>query len=275
MLVALFNAVKVESISLKSSFSVIAGAVSSATRRLASIRTLGVSVSQSATVLAVAGNWGSELTELIPLSLVIALSPLTIIPTVLVLRTPRARPAGLAFTAGWLISLAGLTAVFVAFSSLLGGLHKAPPAWASWLRIVAGSALIGFGIYRWLTRHSHTEMPAWMRSFTDMTPRRAAVAAIAMAVARPEVLFTCAAAGLAVGSAGLGRTGAWLAAAVFVAVAASSVAVPALAYASAGDHLDEPLTRLKDGMERHHAASTAAVLAIIGVMVTYHGIDAL
>ena len=42
------------------------------------------------------------LTELIPLALVVALSPLSIIPAVLVLHTPRPRPTGLAFLpAGW------------------------------------------------------------------------------------------------------------------------------------------------------------------------------
>jgi hypothetical protein len=47
---------------------------------------------------------GSVLTELIPLALVVALSPLSIIPAVMVLHTPR--PTGLAFLAGWLIGLA-------------------------------------------------------------------------------------------------------------------------------------------------------------------------
>ena len=62
------------------------------------------------------------LTELIPLALVVALSPLSIIPAVLVLHTPRPRPTGLAFLAGWLIGLAALRAIFIEVSSLLGGL---------------------------------------------------------------------------------------------------------------------------------------------------------
>ena len=53
-------------------------------------------------------KWGSVLTELIPLALVVALSPLSIIPAVLVLHTPRPRPTGLAFLVGWLVGLAGV-----------------------------------------------------------------------------------------------------------------------------------------------------------------------
>ena len=84
-------------------------------------------------------SWGSVLAELIPLALVVALSPLSIIPAVLVLHTPRPRPAGLAFLTGWLVGLAALTTIFVGVSSMLGGLNAAP-TWASWLRIVVGAA---------------------------------------------------------------------------------------------------------------------------------------
>jgi anti-sigma factor RsiW len=66
-----------------------------------------------------------------------------------------------------------------------------------------------------------------------------------------------------------------LAAAFFVAVAASSVAVPILAYAAAGDRLDDTLARLKDWMDKNNAALLAAVLVVIGAMILYHGIDAL
>lgn len=220
-------------------------------------------------------DWVSAATGLVPLALVIALSPLTVIPAVLVLHTPRPRQTGLAFAVGWLAGLTGLTVLFVAVSGLLGGLRQTPPAWSSWLRIVVGALLIGFGIYRWLIRHRHTDMPRWLRSFTSMAPLRAGVTALVLAVARPEVPLMCAAAGLAIGSAGVGRADAWGAAALFVAVAASSVVGPVAAYLAAGDRLDGALTRLKSWMEQQHAALLAVILIVIGAMVVYNGIHAL
>ena len=97
--------------------------------------------------------------QTIPLALVVALSPLSIIPAVLVLHTPRPRQAGVAFLVGWLIGLTALTAIFVEVSSLAGGLGAKPPGWASWLRIVVGAALIVFGIYKWLTRKKSEHSP--------------------------------------------------------------------------------------------------------------------
>jgi hypothetical protein len=226
-------------------------------------------------LLPMAGSWGTVLTGLTGLGLVIALSPITVIPAVLVLQAPRPRPSGLAFLGGWVLGLAALTALSVGASGLLGGLDKAPPRWTSWLRVVLGSALILFGIYRWLTRHRHTESPAWMRSFATINPVRAAVTALALVVIRPDVLLICVPAGLAIGGGGLGVTGDWIAAAIFVAIAASTVAVPILAYAAAGHRLDDTLARVKDWMDRNNAALMAAILVVVGLLVLYHGIDAL
>lgn len=212
--------------------------------------------------------------ELIPLALVIALSPLSIIPAVLVLHSDRPRPAGLAFLAGWLVGLSALTALFIGISGLLGGLGDQPPAWASWLRVIVGVALIVFGLFRWFTRHSKPHQMPGTRHLTDSGPGKLAGIGALLTVANPKVLFICAAAGLAIGSAELGNS-VPVAAALFVAVSASTVAAPILAYAVAGERLDPALDRLKVHMERHNAAMVAAILVIIGLMVLYKGIHGL
>lgn len=219
------------------------------------------------------GSWGTVLTELIPLALVIALSPLSIIPAVLILQTPRPRPTALAFMAGWLIGLGALTAIFVAVSGAIGGFEK-PPSWASWLRIVIGAALIVFGLVRFARRHSSSHQPKWLRNLTTLGPGRAAGTAAVLTVANPKVLFICVAAGLAIGSAGLGSA-VWIAVVYFGAIAGCSVAVPILAYAVSGGRLDDPLARLKDWMERNHATLMAAILVVIGLLVLYKGIHTL
>lgn len=222
-----------------------------------------------------AGSSGSLLAGLIPLALVVAVSPLTIIPAVLVLHTPRPRPTGLAFLGGWLFGLAAATALFIEGSGALGGFHDSPARWAMWLRVVLGSALIAFGIYQWLTRHAHTESPKWMRSFATISPTRAGITALVLVVVRVEVLAMCLAAGLAVGTSPVSAAAKTMCAVFFVAVSASTVAIPILAYVGAGDALDGPLERLKVWMEKNHGALLAAILVLIGLMVLYKGIHAL
>ena len=215
------------------------------------------------------------LAELVPLALVVALSPLSIIPAVLVLHSPRPRPTGLAFLAGWLAGLAVVTQIFVEVSNVLGGGLDKPPGWASWVRIVAGGALVVFGVYKWFTRARSDHSPKWMSSFAKITPARAVVTAMVLVVVNPKVLFMCAASGLAIGTEGLGRSGAALGVLYYVALAASTVALPVLAYAVSGDRLDQPLTLLKDWMEAQHAALVAGILVVLGLLVVYKGLHGL
>jgi hypothetical protein len=226
-------------------------------------------------LLPVAGNWGPVLAKLIPLALIIALSPITVIPAVLVMHAPRPRPASLAFLGGWLLGLAALTAVFIGASDLLGDLHKAPPTWASWVRVALGTALIAFGMFRWLTRHRQSDTPRWMRPFAKLTPVRAGLTGVALAPLRPEVVIVSATAGLIIGTGGFGVAGGWISGAAFVAISASTVAIPILAYIGAGGRLDDQLTRLKDWMEQNHAALEGAIMVVIGLLVLYNGIHAL
>jgi threonine/homoserine/homoserine lactone efflux protein len=221
------------------------------------------------------GNWGSVLTDLIPLALVIALSPLSIIPAVLVLDTARPRPTGLAFLTGWLFGLAVLSSIFLEVSSLAGGLRERPPSWASWLRIAVGAALIVLGLVRWSRRNKSAHTPGWMSSMKKFTPGRALLVSAALTVVNPKVLFICAAAGLAIGTAGLRAPGTWGAVVWFILIAGSTVAIPILAYAVAGSRLDEPLAKLKDWMERKHSVLIAVILVAIGLMVLYKGIHGL
>jgi threonine/homoserine/homoserine lactone efflux protein len=215
------------------------------------------------------------MTELIPLALVVALSPLSIIPAVLVLHSPAPRPTGLAYLAGWLVGLAVLTQIFVEVSNVLGGGLDKPPGWASWVRIVAGGALVVVGTYKWLTRGRSDHSPKWMNGFAKITPAKALVTAIVLVVANPKVLFMCAAAGLAIGTEGLGRSGATLGVLYYVAMAGSTVALPILAYAVSGDRLHQPLTRLKDWMEAQHAALVAGIVIVLGLLVLYKGLHGL
>ncbi|HEY3995038.1 MAG TPA: GAP family protein [Mycobacterium sp.] len=223
-----------------------------------------------------AGNWVPVLTKLIPLGLVVALSPITVIPAVLVLHAPRPRPAGLAFLAGWVLGLVALTAAFTEASGLLEGLRpQTPPPWVSWLRVVFGLALIGYGLFSWFTRNRHTKTPGWLRTFSKLTPLRAALTGAALAPLRPEVLILSAAAGLAIGTERLRVPAAVTVGAIFVVISASTVAIPILAFVGAGDRLDDALERLKAWMEKNHGAMMAVILVVIGLIVLYNGIHAL
>lgn len=221
------------------------------------------------------GSWAAMLGQLIPLALVVAISPLTIIPAiVLVLQSERARATGLAFMSGWLAGLALTTAVFVQVPRLLDGLNRPAPTWAAWVRIGVGLVLIALGVGRWLTRHMVTKQPAWMNRMSRLSPAGAGAIAVGLILVNPKVLVMNAAAGLVIGAASLATTGTSAAVAYYTAIAGSSVLVPILAYAVAGERVDHQLERLKRWMERQHAVLMAGLLGAIGLLLVYTGIRA-
>lgn len=217
----------------------------------------------------------SDLAELIPMALVIAISPLSIIPGVLMLNTPRPKPTSLAFLAGWLLGIVVVTGAFVGGADASNDGLSSKPGWAPYVRIFIGVALIAFGLYRWVTRHRVMHNPKWLQSMTSIKPPRAFLTGILLTVANLKVFAMCAAAGAAIGTAALGRVGAWQAVLLFTALAASSVAIPTLAYQVAGERLDEPLSRLQVWMERNHSALIAGILLVIGAALLYKGIHAI
>jgi len=219
-------------------------------------------------------NLGSAVAELIPLGLVVALSPFSIIPGILVLHTPQPRPTSMAFLAGWVLGIATITAVFVGASDLSKG-SDSSSTWTPYVRIAIGIGLIAWGLYRWLTRNRAAHTPAWMRSLTSIRPGRAFLTSLVLTVANPKVLFMCVAAGAVIGTADLAVTQASVTLAIFTSVAVSSVALPALGYLLAGERLDAPLNKLKTWMEDNHAALIGAILIVIGLALLYKGIHAL
>jgi hypothetical protein len=222
------------------------------------------------------GSWAAVLGQLVPLALVVALSPLTIIPAVVVvLQSERARSTGLAFLSGWLLGLAATTAVFVQLPRLLDGLSRQTPTWAPWVRIAVGIALVALGVWRWATRHRVTKQPAWLNRLGKMSPVGAAAIGVGLILVNPKVLVMNAASGLVIGTAGLGMSGVWLAVAYYTVIAGSTVLVPILAYAIAGERVDPPLERLKQWMERQHAALMAGLFGVVGLLLVYTGIRAL
>ncbi|MFY9917249.1 MAG: GAP family protein [Mycobacterium sp.] len=66
-----------------------------------------------------------------------------------------------------------------------------------------------------------------------------------------------------------------LAVVFYTVLAGSTVIAPILAYVMFGERVDDQLERAKDWMQREHAAVTAVILLVVGVLLAYTGIRAL
>lgn len=212
--------------------------------------------------------------ELIPLAVAIALSPFPLVPVVLLLLTGRPLANGGSFLAGWFGGLTVLAAIFTAVAGAVE-LWDEAPAWAAWTRLILGALLVAVGVRGWLTRGGSTEAPAWMAAIGDYTPTRAGRLGFLLAVANPKSILLVLAGGVAIGSAELGPGRSAAAILLFVAGAASTVALPVVLRVVLGERIVRPLESARGWLVAHNDAVVAVVMIVIGVMVASKGWSAL
>ncbi|QNJ90773.1 GAP family protein [Mycolicibacterium fluoranthenivorans] len=201
------------------------------------------------------------------LALVIAVSPASVVPAILMLHTPRPLAAGWAFAVGWMLSVAATTWIFVEVAGQLPDADGPPPPWIRPATMMLAVILILAGLVTWMRRGRSERAPVWLRTLDLVTAPRALAAAPVLAAVNPKVLSACAAAGFSIGATTQTRLAQWGDVTGFALLASATVIVPVLSYAIWREHMSEPLRRLRVALERHNATILAVVLVAVGLML--------
>jgi hypothetical protein len=212
---------------------------------------------------------------LLPLAVVVAVSPLPVIAVVLLLLADRAADTGVAFLLGWVAGIAGATtgSLFLLGSAADAG--AGTRSVLSWAALVVGVLLLVLGARQWRSRPRRGErpaLPAWVGAIDRCTAPRAAGLGLALSLASPKNLPVCLAAGATIAGGGLSRGQEWWALVGCTAVAASTVAIPVLAHAVLGSRVAGPLESLRRWLTAHGARATAALLLAVGAVLVGQGL---
>ncbi|MFC0316226.1 GAP family protein [Gordonia phosphorivorans] len=210
--------------------------------------------------------------EILPMAVGVAISPMPIIAVILMLLGGSARTKGLGFAVGWLGGLIGATAVFIALGDAVDQTDE-PGTAAGWIKIVLGIGLLLAGIKQFRADSKGT--PAWLTAIEEMTWLKATALGVVLAAVNPKNLMLCAAAGVAIGSAGLATGPLVGAAGVFVVLASASVLAPVLAYLVAADALRRPLNAIKEWLDANNQAVMAVLFVVLGVVLIGKGLGGL
>jgi threonine/homoserine/homoserine lactone efflux protein len=212
--------------------------------------------------------------DILPLALGVAISPIPIIAAILMLFSPRATGTSVGFLVGWILGIIVVTGVFTALSGSLTAGSDASTG-VSWTKIILGVLLLLVGLRQWRGRNDAAATPKWMAAINDFTPVKALGLGFLLSAVNPKNLLMGIAAGVAIGSAGLSVGGEAVAIAVFTVIAASTVAVPVIAYLFAKQKMRGPLDALKAWLETNNATVMAVLLLVIGVVLIGKGIGRL
>lgn len=223
---------------------------------------------------------GSVIGETLPLTLAIAISPLTIVAIILMLLSPNAGRTGPGFLIGWCVGVAVPVAVFVILAGVLPlpADSSGPNAVRAVVQFVLAALLLLLAVKQWRGRPAPGEdptLPKWMSAVDSFTFGRALGLGLLLSLPRPKNLLIAASAGFIVGSAGLSTASTAVAAAVFIACAVSTVVIPVVAFTLSADRLRAPMEAFHRWLARENAVITTVLLAVIGVLMLGKGIGSL
>lgn len=214
--------------------------------------------------------------EILPLAVAIAISPVPIIATILMLMSPRAKAMGFSFLGGWVL---GIVVAVTAFT-LLAGIIPEPTSGGSQpivgaIQLVLGAALLFMAVRQWRGRprsSEDAELPKWMSAIDTMKPAAALGLAFLLAAINPKNLLLAVAAGTAIGRSELEVSATVVVIAVFVVIAAISVAVPVIGYSVAPQKAEAMLDRVREWLTMNNSTIMAVLLLVIGAQLLGKGI---
>lgn len=214
--------------------------------------------------------------DLLPAAVGVALSPVPIIATILLLLSPGATHVSGGFVLGWVCGIASATIACV------GVIAYAPVKSAgagsyteAALKVALGSALIALAGWQWTRRSGgggRPTLPGWLAAVDGLSFAKAALLGFALAALNPKNLALCAAAGAAVAASGLSVGGAVVAGCLFTSVAASTVALPVLGYKVWRPRARPLLDGLRAWLELHQATVASLLLLAVGVVFLGDGL---
>ena len=219
------------------------------------------------------------ISEVLPLAIGVAISPVPIIAVILMLFSRRATVNGPLFLTVWVLALAVVGGVAYAIADSAGATAGSSGGDSvSWGQIVLGALLLVLARRQWAKRPApgaQPTMPKWMAGIDDLSPGKAFVFGVLLAGVNPKNLALTLAA--ATGLAQLGATGsdATVALAVFVVVASVTIALPVGYRLIGGDGARAKLDELREWLGVHNAAVMAVLLLVFGVDLVAKGLGLL
>lgn len=210
----------------------------------------------------------NALGDLLPAALGVAISPVPIIATVLMLLSARAKVTAPAFAVGWVL---GLTVVVVLVLVLAGpdGVDTGGSSdTTSWIKLVLGLLFLALAANTFRKRPRPGETPAtpkWMASLDRTTPLVALALGALLSGLNPKNLALSVSGAVAIASNDLTGTQEVVCVVVFVVIGSLLVAGPVIASLVAHDAMAHPLDALKSFMQDHNSAIMVVLLGVLGL----------
>lgn len=207
----------------------------------------------------------------------IAISPIPIAATILMLFSDRARTNGVAFLVAWFVGIL-LVVTVVQLIPGLAAESSGPSDTAGWIKLALGLLLLAGGLRQWFDRPGPDDdppLPGWMERIDDLAVGAAIGLGFALSALNPKNLLLAAAAGATLGTLGLTASNTIVTVVVFAVLASLTIGIPVLGYLVAADRLTPVLDRAKVWLVANNTAVMAVLFVVFGVNLLGDGLQIL
>ncbi|MFC4224842.1 GAP family protein [Lysinibacter cavernae] len=226
---------------------------------------------------------GTVFIEILALSLGIAISPVPIMGTILMLISPGSKSASVGFAFGWVSGIAVAVTAFTFISLLLptGSSGKGMPGAEpgplfGWLQIGLGILLAVVAVVQWRRKAGGSStgdaLPKWMTAADKLSVGHAVTIGFFYAAFRPKNLLIAIATGLLIGSPELNFTQSFLAIVIFTALASFTIAAPILAYFFGNTKVEGWLEATSHWLVRNTLIVTSAAMLALAAILIWNGV---
>lgn len=204
------------------------------------------------------------------LALGVAISPVPIIATILMLLSPTASRTGTSFLLGWIVGISAAISLFTALGTLMPpveGDKGSQPIVAS-IQAILGLGLLVLAVRQWRGRPStddEPQLPAWMNGITSISMGKAFALGALLSAANPKNLFLAIGAGVTFSQANLESGSLTIAITIWVLIAASTVLIPVVGTLCMPQKVAAPLNELRAWLSINNATVMCVLLLVIGV----------
>ena len=209
--------------------------------------------------------------EILPLALVVTISPLNIIPAILLLFTSKPLSNALNFLAGFVGGVASVLVLFISLGSAVNlSTDDGHSNWAGILKLALGVYLLFAAVKKFRGRPragDRGSLPKWMDGIASYSPTKALGAGALLGALNPKNIVVGLASAAAISAGDLNTAQQVVAGAIYVFVAVLGVIAPIVVMLSLGDRAPAVLQSWNSWLRQNNATVMSVLFLVFGVVL--------
>ena len=217
--------------------------------------------------------------EILPLVVVVAVSPINIVAAILLLFSKRPIANATSYLVGFMVGVAAMLSGLTALADAIGlDPDSDRSRGAAALLLALGRFLLVVAVRKLAHRpgpEQQPETPKWMNGISDFGSAKSLLTGVSVGALNPKNIAVAVASSVVIASAELpGGQQFWLVA-IYTLVVSLGVAAPIVTAVALGDRSESVLTTWKDWLDRNNGTVMAVIYLFFGVILIGKGIAGL